>query len=139
MSVSRRFVLTASAALFAAPAVAAVDKVRLRALYNRDRGVSDLARSLEGRRIAVEGFMAPPLRADAKFFVLTMRPMALCPFCDAAADWPDDILAVHTKRVVRVTAFDRAITVSGWLELGAATDADTGFVSLVRITDASYR
>ena len=95
--------------------------------------------SLEGERIKVTGFMAPPLRANSNFFVLTRTPMLVCPFCDSAADWPDTVLSVYTKRPVRVTAFDKDIRVSGKLELGAFTDADTGFVSLVRMTDATYR
>ena len=43
-------------------------------------------RSLTGSRVTVEGFMAPPLKADAPFFVLTREPVSLCPFCNTDAD-----------------------------------------------------
>ena len=50
--------------------------------------------------------MAPPLKAEADFFVLTKMPMAVCPFCNTAVDWPDDIVAVYTKRTVRIVPFN---------------------------------
>jgi hypothetical protein len=114
------------------------DEIRLRELYNKDRSFSDYALSFEGQRIAVTGFMAPPLKAESKFFVLTKKPMAVCPFCEKEADWPDDILAIYAKRVVDVTPFNVRILVKGRLELGPMTDKDTGFVSRVRLTDAVF-
>ena len=112
--------------------------IKLRDLYARDRGVSDLALSLEGKRITVDGFMAPPLKAESKFFVLTRIPMAVCPFCETEADWPDDILAVYTKRTVDVVPFNVRLQSRGVLELGPYRDPETGFLSMVRLADASY-
>jgi hypothetical protein len=82
--------------------------------------------------------MAPPLKADSNFFVLTKRPMAVCPFCESSADWPDDILAIYTKRTLKVIPFNVKIVVQGVLELGDMTDPDTGFVSRIRVVDARY-
>ncbi|MFV0409835.1 MAG: hypothetical protein ACK5LJ_09125 [Paracoccus sp. (in: a-proteobacteria)] len=74
--------LTRRAALpLAGRAFAGTDPVLLRDLYNKDLSFSDLAESMKGSRISIEGFMAPPLRTDSSFFVLTRRPMATCPFC----------------------------------------------------------
>lgn len=112
--------------------------VLLRDLYNKDLSFSDLATGLKGKRITVEGFMAPPLRAESSFFVLTRRPMAVCPFCSSELDWPDDILAVYTKRLVEVISFNVPIAVTGVLELGTYRDPDLGFVSRVRLSDAEY-
>lgn len=112
--------------------------VLLRDLYNKDLSFSDLATALKGKRITVEGFMAPPLRAESSFFVLTRRPMAVCPFCSSELDWPDDILAVYTKRLVEVISFNVPIAVTGVLELGTYRDPDLGFVSRVRLSDAEY-
>lgn len=117
---------------------AADPPVLLRDLYNKDLSFSPLAEDKKGQRIAVEGFMAPPLRADSNFFVLTRRPMATCPFCSSAADWPSDIIAIYTKRVVEVIGFNIPIVVSGVLELGTYKDPEFGFVSRVRLSDASY-
>jgi hypothetical protein len=88
--------------------------------------------------VSVTGFMAPPLKAESSFFVLTKRPMAVCPFCETSADWPDDILAIYTKRAIDVVPFNIRIRTEGTLELGTFKDPDTGFVSRVRIVDAHY-
>ena len=132
----------APAVLRAAPALSDPSlpdgPVKLRDLYAKGGGLSDLARGAEGRRLVVEGYMAPPLKAEADFFVLTKIPLAVCPFCESAAEWPDDILAVYTKRTVRVVPFNVGIDVRGVLEFGEMRDPDTGFVSLVRLTDATY-
>lgn len=138
----RRAFLATSVTLLATPFLVrparADDVIKLRDLYARDRGFSDLSLSREGDRITVDGFMAPPLKADSRFFVLTRIPMAVCPFCETEADWPDDILAVYTKRVVDVIPFNVRIDTRGVLELGPYRDPDTGFLSMVRLADATY-
>ena len=112
------------------------DEVRLRDLYEKDLSFSALATSLDGEPVAVRGFMAPPLKANAGFFVLTKRPMATCPFCNDAADWPNDIALVRTKRELRVVAFNIGIVVRGRLSLGNERDPETGFFSRLRLVDA---
>ena len=137
----RRRLLMTSLAACAAPSMltaASALPVKLRDLYNRDGTMSDLALANAGDRMLVEGYMAPPLRAQSDFFVLTKMPMAVCPFCETAAEWPEDILAVYTKRVVAVMPFNVKIDVRGVLEMGEFRDPDTGFVSLARLTDATY-
>ena len=95
--------------------------------------LSEKLRSLEGKDVVMEGFMAPPLKPTLSFFVLTRVPFALCPFCSSDADWPYDIVLVYLNKPVVALPFDRPIRVTGCLELGSQTDQDTGFVSLVRI------
>ena len=112
--------------------------VKLRDLYRKGGGLSDLGQSLLGRRIEVDGFMAPPLRAESDFFVLTKMPMAVCPFCETSAQWPSDILAVYTKRTVEVIPFNVRIVARGVLEDGEYRDPATGFLSLLRLTGAAY-
>lgn len=136
----RRHFLSLTAATAAMPAVlrAETGPLKMRDLYDKDRSFSDLAERLQGERVEVEGFMAPPLKADIAFFVLTKQPMSVCPFCETEADWPEDILAVYTKRSLKVISYNVRINVRGVLELGGFKDPDTGFVSRVRIVDASY-
>lgn len=134
----RRAFLTFAAATLAMPARAQDGVMRIRDLYERGGGFTDVAQSQVEQRITLRGYMAPPLRADSSFFVLTARPMATCPFCETAAEWPDDILAVHTKRTVRTVPFNVGIQARGLLELGEWRDPETGFVSLVRLTDATF-
>ena len=138
----RRFVLQSlPAALIAGPGLAraAGDAVmKIRDLYNKDLSFSDMALAHDGARVTFTGFMAPPLKAESRFFVLTKQPMSVCPFCETEAEWPDDIVAVYAKRTVKVIPFNVRIEVTGRLELGSFRDAETGFVSKVRIADAIY-
>jgi hypothetical protein len=136
----RGFLAAMACVLVAPPSVRAADDefVRPRALYNKDLSFSDYALELDGDDVVVSGFMAPPLKAESRFFVLTNRPMAVCPFCETEAQWPDDILAIYTKRVLKVVPFNVPIVTRGTLELGAFTDPDTGFVSRVRLVEATY-
>ncbi len=116
----------------------AASRINIRELYN-SRKITDLAYSLEGKEVIMRGFMAPPLLAESKFFVLTTIPMATCPFCSDIKTWPDDIITVYTKKVVRPVAFSRPIYAIGKLAIGEYTDEDTGFVSLLRLTNATFK
>ncbi|WP_205470469.1 hypothetical protein [Breoghania sp. L-A4] len=84
----RRLFLIASASLFAAPMVRAADTLKLRDLYNKDLSFSDYARAHERKRVSVTGYMAPPLKAETNFFVLTKMPMATCPSAKARRNGP---------------------------------------------------
>jgi hypothetical protein len=128
------------------PGVAlAVDRLQFTDLYvgSGPLGLrfSDTALRLRGRPVVMQGFMAPPLKADATFLVLTARPVSLCPFCQSDADWPHDIVVVYLAKGEEVERrpSSQPIDVSGTLEMGSQTDAETGFVSQVRLTDARIR
>ena len=99
------------------------------------RGIvlSDKLKNLEGKKVKMMGFMAPPLTPTINFFVMSQIPKAICPFCSSDADWPDNIVVVKVNKSLVALPFDRMIAVSGTLEVGSAIDEETGFVSLVRI------
>lgn len=99
---------------------------------------SDRVKTLKGDEITMRGFMAPPLKAEAKFFVLTEIPMSICPFCSSDADWPDNIVVVYLREAQTFEQANHLIEVSGKLEVGSWTDPETGFVSLLRIVDADF-
>ncbi len=101
--------------------------------------LSDKARSLAGRPVRILGFLAPPLKPDVDFFVLTRTPVALCPFCNSDADWPSDIVVVYPKSRLDVAQDGTPVAVVGMLEIGSSVDRKTGFVSLVRVVDADCR
>ena len=137
----RTFLLAASSLGLARPGLSLADtseNVLIRDLYNKDLSFSDKAQARDGERISISGFMAPPLKSESKFFVLTARPMAVCPFCESEADWPNDIVAVYTKRIINVVPFNVRIEARGELELGTYTDEEFGFVSRVRLVDAVF-
>jgi hypothetical protein len=136
---SRRSMLgLACLAPFAALPARAAEIVTFTDLTVADDQYTERARKLAGTMVEMHGYMAPPLKPEIDFFVLTSLPTAICPFCDAAASWPDDIVLVNLSRPVRALAYDRLLDVSGILEIGTTTDEATGFVSLVRLRDAKY-
>lgn len=94
---------------------------------------------LDGQKVRIVGFMAPPLKAEADFFVLGKQPMAICPFCSSDADWPDDIVVIYLRRKQTFEHTTGLVAVEGMLEHGSWTDPETGFVSLLRVRDADFQ
>jgi hypothetical protein len=97
---------------------------------------SDQAKALKNKEVRMRGYMAPPLKPESKFFVLTREPVAVCPFCSSDAQWPVDIVVIYLRDTLAPTNFSRRIEVNGILEMGSWTDPQSGFVSQVRIVDA---
>lgn len=89
--------------------------------------------------VTMQGYMAPPLKAESDFFVLTRLPVSICPFCSSDADWPTDIVVVYLSRAAAPTRFSDPISVTGRLEVGSWTDPQTGFVSQIRLTQSGFR
>src|SRR5215813_6336582 len=103
------------------PAARAGETMRFEEMYKAS-GVlglemSDKLVALNGKPVDISGFMAPPLKAEAGFFVLTREPVSLCPFCNSDADWPSDIIVVYLREGVRYAQTNRAITVAGTLDI----------------------
>ncbi len=100
--------------------------------------LSEKAKSLVGQSVEFRGFMAPPLKPEAKFFVLTRYPVTLCPFCNTDAEWPSDIVVVYLDRPESFAHNSGGIRVTGMLEYGAAIDTESGMVSLLRLRNARW-
>ncbi|WP_191060428.1 hypothetical protein [Geminicoccus harenae] len=138
---TRRHLLLAATALGLAGVVRpghAATRIKLRDIYGRGAAFSEEALALADEPVQIQGFMAPPLKPDAPFFVLTKMPMAVCPFCDKEADWPQDIVLVRLRQKQDWVDFNLPILVTGTLSLGTEIDEETGFVSRVRLIDAAY-
>ena len=119
------------------------DRLRFDELYGA-WGVTGLtfsakARAMAGKAVTVAGFMAPPLKAESDFFVLTREPMSICPFCSSDAEWPPDIVVAYLKHDEQPMAPNQVIEVTGKFELGSWTDPASGFVSQARLRDARFR
>ncbi len=99
---------------------------------------SQKLKSFADKTVSVEGFMAPPLKPEADFLVMTREPVSLCPFCNSDQDWPDNIIVVYLSKKQEFVQPNCPIVVTGRLELGSFTDKETGFVSLVRLVDATF-
>ncbi|WP_040959275.1 hypothetical protein [Sinorhizobium fredii] len=126
----------------AKPALAAPTRLSFDDLYGKISVLglefSDKVKSLDGRDVEMSGFMAPPLKAEAKFFVLTEIPMSICPFCSTDADWPDNIAVVYLDEAQTFVQAGVRIDVTGKLEVGSRTDPETGFLSRLRLRGATY-
>lgn len=99
---------------------------------------SEKLKSLAQKTVSVQGFMAPPLKPEANFLVMTREPVSLCPFCNSDQDWPDNIIVVYLSAKQEFVQPNRPIVVTGTLQLGSHTDEQTGFVSLVRLIEATF-
>src|SRR5579872_4624194 len=86
-------------------------------IYSKGTTLSDTALGLQGKKVEIVGFMAPPLKTQVPFFVLTDVPMETCPFCDEIAFWPDNIIYATSDNALDPVAFDRQIRVAGVLDL----------------------
>jgi hypothetical protein len=95
--------------------------------------------ALKGKSVRMQGYMAPPLKPESEFFVLTRQPVTICPFCSSDADWPTDIVVVYLLRAATPTRFSDPIEVIGTLEVGSWTDPLTGFVSQIRLVQSGFR
>lgn len=102
--------------------------------YNLRTGLklSDKLLSLDGKRVQIAGYMAPPLKPQLDYFVLTRIRLAFCPFCSTGADWPDDIALIYLNGDT-TAATEYPVRITGRMEIGASVDQETGMVSLVRV------
>lgn len=116
----------------------AADQLHFRDLYGRGGEFSIIAKEKKGQIIRVRGYMAPPLKAQSTFFVLTKMPMSYCPFCESEAEWPTDIMLVKTDNITDIVPYNQPIYVTGELEIGTQVDPDSGFLSRVRLVHAEY-
>jgi hypothetical protein len=140
----RGLLLAASACLAARPVTAAAaDLFTFDQLYKsigvRGIAYSDRLLATRDREMTLTGYMAPPLKAESSFFVLTREPMAICPFCQSDADWPTDIMVVYLAGESPLVSAGTKVAVTGRLEIGSWTDPETGFVSQLRLRDSHYR
>ncbi len=128
-------------ALSSAPAFAEPARIAFGTLY-KSYGVTGLVFAdaivgLANKPVSIVGYLAPPLKAESRFLVLTEQPLALCPFCQSDTDWPTDIVAVYLRRLAPLQPPGTRLKVEGRLEIGSWTDPENGFVSQLRIVDAT--
>jgi hypothetical protein len=134
----RSLVALACIAPFLPSSASPAERINIAELWAPGAEFSARAKELAGKPVELRGYMAPPLKPEVDFFVLTTLPLSVCPFCDSAAAWPEDIVLVFLNRPVRAIRYDQLIMVSGTLQIGTEIDEATGFVSRVRVRDAKY-
>jgi alkaline phosphatase len=79
--------------------------------------------------------------ANDKYKDVPGQQVSLFPFCQSDADWPQDIAVVYLRKGAAIPFRTSADLVEVWgvLELGSKTDPATGFVSQVRVVEATAR
>jgi hypothetical protein len=117
----------------------AAERIRMFELYEEDQSFSARAKDLQGKPVEIQGFMAPHLKVNSDFFILSNTPVETCPFCATEGDWIDTIVFVRMRKREEAIDPGRIIFTVGRLEIGPETDAETGFVSRVRLNDAVVR
>lgn len=139
MQSARRRLVAAVTLLPLTSLAAELPRVRMFELYKDDKSYTDTAKRLAGKTISMQGFMAPHLKVESDFFVLSNAPVETCPFCASEDEWIDTIVFVRMKKRQEATRPGNLIQVEGKLEIGPQTDVATGFVSRVRLVDATFR
>jgi hypothetical protein len=117
----------------------ALPRIRMFELYKPDMSFSELAGRLAGKPVTIQGFMAPHLKVESDFFVLSNTPVDTCPFCESEDQWIDTIVFVRMKKRQEAARPGELIQVQGRLEIGPQTDVASGFVSRVRLLDATFQ
>ena len=140
--ICRRFLLIFAILLLASPLLSAAELLTFDGLYKSNTVLglkfADRTLALKGQVVRLRGYMAPPLKPESNFFVLTREPVAICPFCSSDGEWPVDIVVVYASKTVIPTNFSERIEAEGLLEVGSFIDPKTGFVSQLRIRDAVF-
>jgi hypothetical protein len=106
--------------------------------YDNDMAYSDHANNLAGTEVEIQGFMAPHLKVDSEWFVLSNQPVESCPFCESEDDWIDTIIFVVMREKQPAIDPGTLIWTRGTLDIGPAVDEATGFVSRVRLLEADF-
>lgn len=134
-------ILFLSTTLSLSPLSALGDDISLqfKDIYDRGGNLSEVISETDKQWVTIEGFMAPVLKAGLKFFVLTAKPLEVCPFCDPDAAWPPDIVPVYTKRVVTEVPNWQRIKVTGLMSDEPHIDPDTSFYSKFRLLKSSFK
>jgi hypothetical protein len=100
---------------------------------NSNTQLSEKMLAAKDKTVKIVGYMAPPLKPDLDFFVLTKIRLAVCPFCSKEAEWPNDIILVTLANGKTFQQTEEPLVVIGKLEVGGQLDKETGFYSLLRL------
>ena len=116
--------------------VRAAGVVALRDLYDESgTGPSALARRLDGRRIALEGLVAPVPSGAAGGLALGVTALVPCQLCGGPHDWPTGVVAVQGALPHLADPYAR-FRIEGELVLDPAAREATGLPDRFVLRDA---
>jgi hypothetical protein len=111
--------------------------VALRTLYD-DAGLlpSELARRLDGRRVALSGLVAPVPSGAAGWLALGETALVPCQLCGGPHDWPIGVVAVHGPDLPHFADPYARVRLEGVLVLDPAVRSTTGLPDRLVLRDA---
>jgi len=95
-------------------------------------GISKKMEGLDGEVVEIAGYMSPLSPLGSNFFYMIQVPGAACPFCDGADVDFLQVIQVYSHDGKEVDYEEKAIKVTGILEVGEKTD-ENGVTSIFRI------
>ncbi|MGG5819753.1 hypothetical protein [Falsiroseomonas sp. HW251] len=115
---------------------AAQGRVALRDLYDETgEAPSALARRLDGKRVALEGLVAPVPSGAAGWLALGETALVPCQLCGGAHDWPTGVVSVRGELPHIADPYSR-VTIEGVLVLDPAAREGTGLPERLVLRDA---
>ena len=105
--------------------------------FSQSQTLSSL-KELDGKEVSIIGYMAKSSPPTGQYMYLMNLPYQTCPFCVPNTSNLANTIAVYAKGNDRFDYTDRAIFVTGELEIANITD-DYGYSYTYRIKDATYR
>ncbi len=95
----------------------------------------NMLKSLDGKQVEITGYMATMSPVNGEFMYLMNLPYQSCPFCVPNTTQLSNTIAVYAKKGSRFDFTDRAVKVTGKLEMGDCED-EFGYNYSYRIVDA---
>lgn len=95
----------------------------------------NMLKSLDGKQVEITGYMATMSPVKGEFMYLMNLPYQSCPFCVPNTTQLSNTIAVYAKKGSRFEFTDRAVKVTGKLEMGDCED-EFGYNYSYRIVDA---
>lgn len=99
-------------------------------------------KSLDGKKVTINGYLATSSPADGSFIFLMNMPFQSCPFCKPNTSELSNTMEVYPKKGQKFDYVEQAVAVVGTLEV--ASDPDKPFTDLYgyefnfKIVDAEY-
>lgn len=95
----------------------------------------NMLKSLDGKQVEITGYMATMSPVNGEFMYLMNLPYQSCPFCVPNTTQLSNTIAVYAKKGSRFDFTDRAVKVTGKLEMGDCED-EFGYNYSYRIVNA---
>lgn len=102
----------------------------------------DYLKSIDGKTVTINGYLATSSPADGSFIFLMNMPYQSCPFCVPNTSQLSNTMEVYPKKNQKFSYTNQAVKVTGRLEVAASEDEPFtdkyGYEFSFKIVDAEY-